>query len=576
MIKVLTCLRVSLASLALSLALAPADAVISGRVVDTDTETPIAGALVRVQATDGPTATSNANGEFTLNVEPVGGVNIGAALTYRHDQPLNYLTNIAFAVNGQTDVEVRLSKLPVAQNPNYAPPNATLCGACHSDHHTQWLTSRHAGAARNEWVLDLFAGTGTPGGSAGYVFKNTHDPGETGFCASCHAPMQDVFTPGQLAYDQISTQPGRDGVSCLGCHQQAHVNSNVINGIAHVNGKVSYRFPDDPDYVTGLYVFGNLPDVENGTMRNSFSPLFGQSLICAGCHQYHRPDNGAPGQNTYLEWLASPFAQPGPNFRTCQNCHMPNEAGPGQIATTAGFDRPASQRHRHDFIGSTPATLSSAIALRTTASEIAGQLLINAQVENRGAGHSFPTGISLRNAILVLDVRAGGQPLTQTGGQVVPFYGSDDVPGIQAGDLAGLPGKGFSKILQGRINDQGPVVRPVLFIDAESVAENSVIPSGTTDTSIYSFQIPSSVAVGTQITIEARLLYRRAFRALAVTKGWTQTPSGGPIEIEVARNNLSVVAAGTMPTGVPGPGNLALILLALGLFGLGAALMRRG
>ncbi len=553
----------------------PAAAVISGLVIDEATKAPIAGALVRLQATDGPTVTTDANGAFTLNVEPANGANVGAAVPYNHASSVNYVTNAVFAVNGQTDVVIRLQLLPVAQNPNYNPPSATLCGACHDTHFEQWQGARHAGAARNEWVLDLFAGTGTPGGSAGYVFKNTHDPGETGFCASCHAPMQDVFTPGQLMYDAISTQAGRDGVSCLACHQQAHVNPARINGIAHVDGKVSYRFPLDPNYITGLYVFGNLPDVENGTMRNTYNTLFAQSLMCAGCHQYHRPDNGAPGQNTFLEWQASPYAQPGPGFRTCQNCHMPNEDGPGPIAATAGFDRPATQRHKHDFVGSTPATLSGAILLRATASESAGQLLVNAQVENRGAGHSFPTGFSIRNAILVLDVRADGQLLTQTGGPVVPFYGSDDVPGNQPGDLAGLPGKGFAKVLEGRINDQGPVVRPVIFIDAERASEDTVIPSGATDSSVYSFQLPANLPVGTEITVEARLLYRRAFRALAVTKGWTQTPSGGPIEIEVARQELTLASAGSSPTGVPGPGNLALVLLALGLFGLGAVLVRR-
>jgi len=558
------------------LASSSANAVISGRVVDDQTDLPIAGVLVRVQASDTtPVVTTNANGEFVLNVEPAEPVNIGAAVVYAHGQAPNYVTNAVFALNGANDIEIRLSKLPTAQNTNYTPPNASLCGACHDTHYAEWQASRHFGAAMNSWVLDLYAGTGTPGGSAGYVFKDTHDPGESGFCAACHAPMEDVFTPGQLAFDAVSTQPGRDGVSCLGCHQQAHVDANQINGIAHVDGKVTYGFPDDPNYITGLYVFGNLPDVETSTMRNSFNLLFNESLMCAGCHQYNRPDNGAPGQNTYNEWLASPYAQPGPNFKTCQDCHMPNQAEPGQIASTSSVIRPASQRHKHDFVGSTPTTLTAAILLRTTASESAGQVLVNAQVENRGAGHSFPAGFSIRNAMLVLDVRANGVPLTQTAGPTVPFYGSDDVPGVQAGDLAGLPGKGFAKILQGRINDQGPVVRPVIFIDAESVFENTIIASGTTDSSVYSFQIPSNLAPGTEITVDARLLYRRAFRALAVTKGWTETPSGGPIEIEVARQNLSVIATGTTAAGVPGPDMRWLALLALGLLGFGAMLIRR-
>lgn len=550
-------------------------AAISGQVVDATNNNPIQGVLVRVQASDGPSTSTDANGEFTLAVAPADAVEIGAALAYRHGQSGNYLSNSAGAVNGQTDVLIQLSPLPSTQNPDYTPPNVSLCAACHEQQHEEWSTSRHAGAALNPWVLDLYAGTGTPGGSAGYIFKNLHDPGESGFCASCHAPMQDVFTPGQLAFDAISTQPGRDGVSCLGCHQQAHVDPAHINGIAHVDGKVSYGFPDDPDYITGLYVFGALPDVTNTTMRNSYSPLFRESLVCAGCHQYTRPDNGAPGQNTYAEWLASAYAQAGAGYRSCQDCHMPQKAEPGPIASTTLAVRPASQRHRHDFVGSTPDSLAAAILLRANISEVAGQVVVDAEVENRGAGHSFPGGVSIRNALLVLDVRANGQPLTQVGGPSVPWYANDDVPGVQAGDLAGLPGKGYAKILEGRINDQGPVLRPVLFIDAETLVENSVIPSGSTDSSQYRFTLPANLPAGSTISVDARLIYRRAFRALAVTKGWTETPSGGPIEIEVARVQSSLLSSGELPTEVPGPGPLALGLLALLLLGVGVLVTRR-
>src|SRR5690606_4908803 len=144
----------------------------------------------------------------------------------------------------------------------------------------------------------------------------------------------------------------------------------------------------------------------------------------------------------------------------------------------------------------------------------------------------FPTGISIRNALLVLDVRIDGTPLPQAAGDTVPWWADDEVPGKQEGDHAGAPGRGFAKLLQGRINGQGAVESPVLFIDAESVAANTAIPSGATDTSSYRFVLPPGFE-GKTADVQARLLYRRAWRALAVTKGWTQTPSGMPVEIEV-------------------------------------------
>ena len=104
---------------------------------------------------------------------------------------------------------------------------------------------------------------------------------------------------------------------------------------------------------------------------------------------------------------------------------------------------------------------------------------------------------------------------------------------MQAGDFSGLAGKGFAKLLSGRINGVGQTVTPVLFIDAESLI-STTIPAASTDSSSYRFTLPAGVNLA-DVDVDARLLYRRAFRALSVTKGWTLTPSGGPIEVEVAR-----------------------------------------
>lgn len=551
----------------LALATTPAWAVISGTVVEENTLTPIAGAHVRVQADlSSPVAITNAMGQFTLAVEPTDPVDLGAAVAYDPNGTTNWVTNTAFATNGQTDVVITLPRLPATDNASYQPPTTVLCGVCHEEQRDQWLTSRHAGAATNPWVLDLHSGSGTPGGAAGYVFTDLHDPGETGFCATCHTPMIDVFTPGMVQLNEVVDPAALEGVSCLACHQIGEVDANNINGLHHVGGKSQYRFPDNSDHPTEFYVFGPLADVESGTMRNSFNDLFADSRMCAACHQYNNPDTGAPGQNTYLEWLASPYAQPGPDFRDCQDCHMPQADGPGLIAATAARERPAEQRHSHAFVGSIPETLSANILLDVDAMLDGQDVVVNAAVQNL-AGHGFPAGVSVRNAILSIDVRADGLPLVQTAGPVVPFFGSDDVPGIQPGDLADTPGKGFAKVLQGRINGAGPVVRPTLFIDAESVFSDTIIPSGQTDTSQYRFAVPAGFSGNVEVS--ARLLYRRAWRALAVTKGWTLTPGGQPIEIEVAAEQISVPVAGNgFANAIPAIGVPALLLM----FGLLALL----
>lgn len=512
-----------------------ADADVSGFVRDPSL-TPIAGAQVRLQTTSAPVVTTGPDGSFTLPVTFAGTRAVTASLPYDPLIGENYSTGGVDAVDGQTGLSLVLQPIPAA---NAAPPTtvtAGFCAQCHDEQHAQWQTSNHALAAVDTWVLDLFSGTGTPGGAAGYVFKNLHDPGESGFCATCHAALADVANPGNVLLDGVTTASGLDGVNCQACHQIDSVNANA--SALHHLGNATYRFPDELGG-NWRYVWGPLGDVRD-VMRNAEAPVFRQSRFCGSCHEYNNPTTNAPGQTTYSEWQASPYAVPGPAFRSCQDCHMPAELFPGALTNFGEPVRPAEQRHRHTFIGATPATLQAAITLGANAVEQGSQIQVTATVTNQGAGHAFPTGISIRNALLVVASSFQGTPLTQTSGPTIPFWADDDVPGPQPGDYAGRPGKGFARILEGRINGTGPVVRPVLFIDAESVFSNTLVPAGQSDMSSFTFALPPGIQPGDIIDVNVRLLYRRAFRATAVTKGWTQTPAGGPIEIQVAQQNLQV------------------------------------
>lgn len=535
---------------------------ITGTVVDDDTGDPIADARVRIQTDLGAPALTDASGAFTLTGVPAGAQTVTAALSYDSSRPINYINNGVAASDGD-DVEIRLTRLPVTDATNYDPGSPlSNCGFCHDDQVTEWLDSNHSNAGQNEWVLDLYAGTGTPGGANGYVFRDTHDPGDTGLCAACHTAIDDAQDPGNVYFDEVDSAIGLFGVSCLACHQMSEVNENV-DAINHL-GNSQYRFPDQDQ--TQFWVWGPLDDVVYSTMRASHQPGLSESLFCASCHEYDNPDTGAPGQTTYTEWLDSPYAQPGPDFRTCQDCHMPPAAEDGPISTLGGAPvRDAGQRRSHEFIGSTQTTLTDAVDLQLSASQTGAQLNVTAEVANQAAGHDFPTGVSIRNAILVIEASVDGEPLGQIGGPVVPFYGSaEDSDGPD--DLAGLPGKGFARVLEGRINGAGPVVRPVLFIDAEGVWSDTSIPSGTTDTTQYVFDV-TGLAEDTVVDVNARLVYRRAWRYLVDTKGWTQTPTGGPIEIEVDNASAPVTITGDTSPIIPVPAldRWALFVLALSL-----------
>jgi hypothetical protein len=255
---------------------------------------------------------------------------------------------------------------------------------------------------------------------------------------------------------------------------------------------------------------------------------------------------------------------------------MPQRDEDGEVCDLFGAPvRPAAQRHQHDFVGSTPSTLAANIALDTEVEQTNGRVVVRSTVDNFGAGHDFPTGISIRNALLVITATVNGQSLVQVAGPTVPVWADDELPGQQPGDYAGAAGTGYAKIMEGRINGQGPVVWPVLFVDAENVRELRKVPAGGSDTTEVAFALPGDVAPGANLHVEARLLYRRAFRALAVTKGWTETPQGGPIEIEVQANSLDleVITGGVID--VPAAGPLALSVFALALAGLALGLLRR-
>ena len=541
--------------LALLLAVTSAQADITGIVVDDVTGDPVEGAHVRIQTTTGAPEVTGADGLFALP-DPTGVVTITAVPPYDSTRPVNYITGSVDAVAG-TDTVIRLTRLPVNDRMPYDPGTATDCASCHFDQFDEWRDSRHAGAGVNPWVLDLYSGDGTPGGNAGYVFRDTHDADDTGFCATCHTPLVDAQDPGNVFFDEVTLPAGLDGVNCLACHQMAEVNGNT-DALHHL-GNTLYRFPDDPS--TPLWVWGPLDDVSFSVMRASYQPGFSEAQFCASCHQYNNPDTGAPGQSTYDEWLASPFSVPGPDFMACQDCHMPSADAPGPISSLGGTPiRPAEQRRSHEFIGATPPQLSEAIGLELDAWIDNGQLAVEARVTNDGAGHAFPTGVSIRNAVLVIEARVDGQPLIQIDGPTIPFYGSSS-GGAAPDDVAGQPGRGFARVLEGRINGAGPVVAPVLFIDAEGVQSDTRIPSGGEDVSEYRFGLDDVLVPEAEVT--ARLLYRRAWRDLAVTKNWTETPSGDPVQTEVQQAVQTVDLSGVVGpvTAVPALSTLALLLL---------------
>lgn len=530
-----------LAGLLLFSGLAGAEQQITGTVVDVETGAPVPDARVHAQAlADAAVVVTNQQGRFALSVDPdAANVAVAAAVEYDPDAAAHYTTAVVTAAPGD-DISIALSPIPALDNLEYQPVPAIACAGCHPDQYAQWQDSNHSRAAVNVRVRDLYSGDGTasPTSAEGWVYTALHDADDSGFCATCHAPNERPSDPGAVKFNEVATDPGLDGVTCTSCHQLHRITDD--HRAIHLLGNAEFRFPlafRANDDATHEHVWGPLDDVGFERMRAAYAPVFSTSKLCASCHQYDNPDTGAPGQETYSEWLDSPARDAGVQ---CQDCHMPAADSDGKIAMPPVAPvRPAEQRHHHGFPGVYSGLLPDPIELAFDVDVLAGAVTVRTRVQSRVTGHNWPTGVDFRNAMLVVEAFLDGQPLTQIAGARLPDWASDAEPGVQPGDFGARAGHGYAKVLEGAINGDGPRVSPVSFIDADTVLANTTLPPGATDQGRFTFELPRGASVGDDLDVRARVVYRRVWREIAVTKGWTELAFEEPWQRTVADTTLA-------------------------------------
>ncbi len=136
----------------------------------------------------------------------------------------------------------------------------------------------------------------------------------------------------------------RDGISCLSCHRsvadQTPPGKTSLEYFLEtsINGQFKAGPPNE--------AYGPFQDreivpyaMETGIgIRPKYNAYLSSSRMCGSCHTIDLPVADAPDsegkialhsieQSTYLEWLNSQyqneFGTPGPNARSCQECHMP-------------------------------------------------------------------------------------------------------------------------------------------------------------------------------------------------------------------------------------------------------------
>lgn len=462
-----------LAVLIVSIPASAAAQPVAGRVLLASGE-PAEGAIVTVN--HGERVTAGADGRFSLEVarDPLGDV-IVASRTGAVSTTLDLEATAA-----SDALELVLTELP-EDDTAFAPVSYGECTLCHHTYGGGWggtggyRGTAHARAATNPTVLDVFLGTASgrtdeasctsAGGSwervigpdgagadrcyvgIGYLADINpqcgHEgqprcddrgapaeaaPTEYGDCAGCHTPGAAMSLPANLDLLSAAADPNRTSVTCAVCHRIAEVFDPNLPGIL-----VGARMTRAPDLLSPL-ALGPMPDPEARGMRAVYSPLHADSLLCAPCHQdTASPEGmaprwapaGVPSEQTYQEWAEWPEG----GGITCQNCHMPSLRARG-IETSfphlAGGapERSTSDIHLHDFSPLLDgASLAEAIGVRLQARLEGDAIVVDVEVENVDVGHGFPSGVTSRNAILLVSAMRGDDALPAVGGEVVPTYG---------------------------------------------------------------------------------------------------------------------------------------------------------
>lgn len=505
----------------------PADAQVSGLVRDANTLQPLEGAIVTLQGTS-TRDTTDAAGMFSLPGVSGTDLVIVAAQKAYFNGPLLVTTPMS-------GVTLDLQPVPQTDDPNYIWKDDTFCALCHSVQESQFSGTPMQATGSNLWVYDLYDGTGTVGGNGGFVYVNDSAHAVTfpeGECASCHQPQKWIGDPFSALQDINNPTPdSMAGVSCEVCHKVADVDETNLNATGFIPGAVTVTRPIEAGANTQQVMYGALGDADYiipDFMNPSYQPGI-RTTTCAVCHQYNSdPDqdldfdepSSQPGQSTYTEWLNSSYGDPqSANFQDCVDCHMPAASNDGCIVLPVA--REAGQIRSHEMLGTTPAFLENAVTLSLSAQEVGNELQVDVDIANDQTGHHVPTGVSIRNMVLVVEaVRvADGVPLVSTGSQVV-----DDLGGLgnpAQGYYGGQPGKLFARALE----DAGGNA-PVLFTEAAGVRFDTRIPALATDSTSYTFQTP---ILGGDVEVRARLIYRRAYRSLVDAKSWTVDGMGNAL-----------------------------------------------
>ena len=534
---------------------------ITGIVLD-ETGAPLAGATVRAQTTT-IEMVSDENGYFNL----YGKVGMPVTISAWADGYYCAKTeNVVFPASGIT-FTMRL--VQTNDNPDYEwipPTGENSCYSCKPGVTQVWLDNdAHGRSAINFRFLTMYNGTDVDGNQSPltrYAYNKDYGyfplhpdltqpyygpgykldfPDTAGNCAACHVPGAAVDAP-------YGTDPntGSDtdlfGIHCDYCHKVADVTLNPDTQLPFPNmpGVLSQDirrpFTENPDRYQ--LFFGSFDD-DNVPEEDTYLPLIKESQWCAPCHYGIFWDTLI--YNSYGEWLESSYSDP-ETGRTCQHCHMPaptilNDQELTNVApNNGGVERNPMTIPAHIFPGAANEDLlQNSVTMTVTAARSGDELTVDVTILNDRTGHSIPTDSPLRHMILLVQaVGLDGDSLVLVDGPTLPDWTGIGDP--QDGYFAGQPGQAYAKILMEQWTEISPTGS---YWNPTRILSDNRIPAMGSDTTHYVFQTPEN----SNLHVEVRLLYRRAFIELAEQKGWDDPD----ILMETAQYDLTEASSVTSP-----------------------------
>lgn len=542
-------------------------ATVTGRVVGANG--PVAGAIVQVMGTQNR-ATTDENGAFRLHGEGLGSTAVTTLTAWGPEHYIGWTALDPKQPNWQVDaqqaatgVELSLKPLVAGDNHQYGwftfegKEGSASCGMCHREY-PEWQADAHSQTASSHRFVTLYNGTNMQGQKSqpirysddgkilppdpslpdygpGFRIDNPDRPGN---CSTCHTPLaRKIETTNTCAWsgchtsltaERASTQGyellgasatglfgiAEEGITCEFCHVVQNVRVDPGTGLPYADqpGIMSMELRRQPE--GHKLFFGNFIDTTRDGL--SYLPFQSTSQFCAACHygvlggvvSNMKVTGGVEVYNSYGEWLNSSWSDP-KTGKTCQDCHMPTKNTPYSVDPGKGGQaRPAGAYHDHTMTG--PSTSQSlmwnAVTMKSDAVREGDVLRVNVDITNDKTGHAVPTDSPLRSVMLLVEARdANGNLLALTEGPTLPEW---------AGKEAGLPGKGFAKILRDTNTGEAPTA--AYWRQVEIVEDTRLFPMKT-DSSSFAFALPQ----GTPAKVTVKLIYRPAFQKLADQKGWT-------------------------------------------------------